>query len=176
MTDDQAVTNCLNGDNEQFEIVVRRYERELMGHALALLGNREDALDAVQETFLRAFKALASFTAGRRFYPWLYGILRNVCTDMHRRKAKEDEYRNIAWKPEEVCSGLAGIDERIQLIWKTLGRLSQEQREIIVLRHLEGKRYEEISELLEIASGTVMSRLSRARAKLKELLSSEGDD
>ena len=176
MTDNETIAACRNGDCEQFEVLVRKYERELMGHALAFLGNREDALDAVQETFLRAFKTVASFRAGRKFYPWLYSILRNLCTDIYREKAKEEELEKMLWRPEEMCSDLAETDERTQLLWKALGSLSQEQREIIVLRHLEGKKYEEISELLDIASGTVMSRLSRARAALKELLCSEGKD
>ncbi len=173
--DGDAIAACQKGDHESFRILVRRYERELMGHALALLGNREDALDVVQETFVRAFKSISRFQPGRKFYPWIYSILRNLCVDRFRQKAREEKRQDALWKAEDLNPKFDEADERIQVLWNALGKLSQEDREIIVLKHLEGRKYQEISEMLQIARGTVMSRLYRARQKLKEVVSRQSE-
>jgi RNA polymerase sigma-70 factor (ECF subfamily) len=171
MNDEELVLACRNGDPDSFGTLVIRYERELMGHALALLGNREDALDVLQETFVRAFKAINRFQRGRQFYPWIYGIMRNLCVDRFRRHARDRQHRDALWKCAELNSEWNKSDERARCLWKALGKLSQEDREIIVLKHLEGRKYNEISEVLQVARGTVMSRLYRARQRLKELVS-----
>ncbi len=171
MNDDELVLACRNGDHESFGALVIRYERELMGHALALLGNREDALDILQETFVRVFKSIDRFQAGRKFYPWIYGIMRNLCVDRFRRHARDQRHRDALWKCVELNSEWNKSDERARRLWKALGKLSQEDREIIVLKHLEGRKYDEISEVLQVARGTVMSRLYRARQRLKEVVS-----
>jgi RNA polymerase sigma-70 factor (ECF subfamily) len=141
-----------------------------MGHALVLTGNREDALDVAQETFVRAFRSISQFEVGRKFYPYIYGIMRNLCTDRHRRSARERKLQETLWNAGELNSQFRESDERTQLLWSALGRLSQEDREIIVLKHVEGRKYGEISQILKIARGTVMSRLHRAREKLKEIV------
>lgn len=168
LSDNDVVAACRNGDHESFGILVRRYERELMGHALALLGNREDAL---QEAFLRAFKSIGMFETGRKFYPWIYGIMRNLCVDRFRQRAREGQRRDLLWRPAELNSRFSELDDRMRLLWDALGKLSQEDREIIVLKHLEGEKYDEMSQMLQIPRGTVMSRLCRARQKLKDLVS-----
>src|SRR5436190_23564722 len=82
MDDSIALKNCLDGDRESFRYLVERYQNQAVGHATALLGNREDAKDAVQEAFVDAFRALDKFDASRRFYPWFYVLLRNRCFKM----------------------------------------------------------------------------------------------
>ena len=79
MDDSVAIQKCLAGDWEPFRLLVEKYQGRAVGHALAIVGNREDALDAVQEAFLDAFRALGRFDRGRQFYPWFYAILRNRC-------------------------------------------------------------------------------------------------
>lgn len=170
MEDDAVIVACKNGDHESFAILVRNYERELMGHALALTGSREDALDVVQDTFVRAFRSLNRFQIGRKFYPYIYGIMRNLCVDRFRRTARERDLQETLWNAAELNSQVRESDERTQLFWNALRRLSQEDREIIVLKHLEGRKYDEIAEILDIARGTVMSKLHRAREKLKEIV------
>jgi RNA polymerase sigma-70 factor (ECF subfamily) len=171
MDDHDAITACQNGDGESFGDLVRKYERELMGHALALLGNREDALDTIQEAFVRAFKSIGRFNPERKFYPWLYGIMRNLCVDSFRKRAKDAREKDSFWRSSELNSQLDDPDDRNRLLWDALGKLSQPDREIIVLKHLEGRKYDDISEILKVARGTVMSRLYRARQKLKEWIS-----
>jgi RNA polymerase sigma-70 factor (ECF subfamily) len=79
MDDAAVIRTCLAGEREAFRLLVERYQREALGHALALLGHQEDARDAVQEAFLDAFRSLARFEPTRPFYPWLYVLLRNRC-------------------------------------------------------------------------------------------------
>src|SRR4026207_963954 len=79
MEDQTAIEKCRAGDKDAFGYLVKSYQAEAIGHAIAILGNREDAMDAVQEAFIDAFKALDRIDLTRRFYPWFYIILRNRC-------------------------------------------------------------------------------------------------
>ena len=90
MTDDQAaIERCRAGDPDGFRPLVERYEREAVAHALTFLGDREDALDAVQEAFVDAFRGIDRFDLKRRFYPWFYVILRNRCLKMQQRQERQ---------------------------------------------------------------------------------------
>ena len=77
MDDVAAIAECLGGDREAFRHLVERYQTEALGHALTIVGDREDALDVVQEAFLDAYRALDRFQSSRKFYPWFYVMLRN---------------------------------------------------------------------------------------------------
>jgi RNA polymerase sigma-70 factor (ECF subfamily) len=80
MDDGAIIERCLKGDREAFRFLVERYQSQAVGHALTILGSREDALDATQEAFVDAFQSLKKFDRTRRFYPWFYVLLRNRCT------------------------------------------------------------------------------------------------
>ena len=166
MEDAAAIKRCLNGEKEAFRFLVERYQRQAVGHGLAILGNREDALDATQEAFVDAFQSLAKFDAARRFYPWFYVLLRNRCFKLiaRRREAENIEDAEIIAPPGGVSS-----EEKIALE-RALGELSNEEREIVTLKYLDGFSYDEIAELLEIPRGTVMSRLFHARKSLQAKL------
>lgn len=166
MDDQAAIERCQAGDADAFRHIVERYQTEAMGHALAILGNREDAEDAVQEAFVRAFRAMARFEAGRPFYPWFYTILRNGCFKLAaRRPARTDE----ADLPLEIFVAPADDDGQCQsrLLEEALWRLSAADRELITLKHLDGLSYAALAERLEIPAGTVMSRLYHARLRLR---------
>jgi RNA polymerase sigma-70 factor (ECF subfamily) len=79
MDDESAIRACIAGDRQAFRHLVERYQSRAIGHAIGILGNREDALDAVQDAFIDAFQALVRFDLSRSFYPWFYVILRNRC-------------------------------------------------------------------------------------------------
>jgi RNA polymerase sigma-70 factor (ECF subfamily) len=167
MDDNAAIEKCLKGEKDAFRFLVERYQAQAVGHSLAILGNREDALDAVQEAFVDAFQALKHFDRTRRFYPWLYVLLRNRC---YKFLAKKQATENI--EDAEILAPRAGIsnEERIALE-RALWSLSKEDREIITLKYLDGLSYDEISEYLKIPRGTVMSRLFYARRLLQAKLS-----
>ena len=169
MDDSAAVRRCRAGDREAFRHLVERYQSEAFGHAVTVLGDREDALDAVQEAFLDAFRALDRFDPSRRFYPWFYTILRNRCFKLAAGRRRREMERTDEL---ELLSPAPGVSpEEALLLERALLRMTDQERELITLRHLDGLSYEELAERLEVPVGTIMSRLYHARKKLREKLS-----
>jgi len=82
MDDLEAIKNCIDGDKDSFGFLVERYQHQAIGHATAILGNGEDASDAVQDAFIDAYRAIERFDFSRRFYPWFYVLLRYRCFRM----------------------------------------------------------------------------------------------
>ena len=170
MTDDRAaIERCQTGDPEGFRALVERYEREAIAHALAFLRNREDALDAVQEAFVDAYQAIDRFDVKRRFYPWFYVILRNRCLKMLQRQKRQPEATSLD-RVDLPFVELAGTNENMVCINDALMRLGAKDREIILLKHVDGLTCDELARWLEIPAGTVMSRLYHARRRLRENL------
>ena len=171
MTDDaDVIERILKGEKEAFRHIVERYQAQAVGHALTILANREDALDAAQEAFTDAFQALRKFDAARRFYPWFYVLLRNRCYKLIAKRRAGAETIETA----EILAAQPGIsnEERIALE-RALGSLTREDREIVTLKYLDGFSYDEIAGLLSIPRGTVMSRLFYARRELQAKLTKE---
>jgi RNA polymerase sigma-70 factor (ECF subfamily) len=170
MDDSLAIQTCLAGDWEFFRQLVDKYQARAVGHALAIMGNREDALDAVQEAFLDAFRALGRFDHERQFYPWLYTILRNRCFKMLAGRERL-EVSNLEEIQTEILAPASGLSpEELLALERALLALSPEDRELITLKSLDGLSYRELAERLGIAEGTVMSRLYYARQRLREVL------
>jgi RNA polymerase sigma-70 factor, ECF subfamily len=173
MDDLSAIQNCRAGDREAFRHLVEKYQAQAVGHALAIIGVREDALDAVQEAFLDAFQALGSFDQERQFYPWLYVILRNRCFKLLASR-KRLEVSSLGEIHTEILATTSSLSpEELMALERALLALSPEDRELITLKHLDGLSYRELAERLGIAEGTVMSRLYYARQRLRERLSSD---
>jgi RNA polymerase sigma-70 factor (ECF subfamily) len=146
-----------------------------------MLGNLEDARDALQNAFIKTFEALARFDLKRPFGPWFFQILRNQCRDQLRsRKARfrlEALDERLELKPADPESGPVRLRERAQareIVWEALEKIGEEHREILVLKELQGFRYSEIAAILNIPEGTVASRLYHARRALKEALEEIG--
>jgi RNA polymerase sigma-70 factor, ECF subfamily len=173
MDDLSAIQNCRAGDREAFRHLVEKYQAQAVGHALAIIGVREDALDAVQEAFLDAFQALGSFDQERQFYPWLYVILRNRCFKLLASR-KRLEVSSLGEIHTEILATTSSLSpEELMALERALLALSPEDRELITLKHLDGLSYRELAERLGIAEGTVMSRLYYARQRLRERLISD---
>jgi len=175
MDEASAIHLCLSHkDPTGFEFLVKKYRREAFFHAVTLLGNQEDAADACQESFSRAFAAMPRLKALDQFYPWFYRILRNCCLNMLSRKKTARKYRtNQKHNPElhvetENPSSLLEKSEEKELVWEVLESLNPEFREILIMKYIKDNNYEEIAALLGIPRGTVMSRLYYARKAFKE--------
>jgi RNA polymerase sigma-70 factor (ECF subfamily) len=168
MDDSTAIRQCLAGDKEAFRHLVERYQAEAVGHAIGILGKREDALDAVQEAFISAYQALGRFDLDRRFYPWFYIILRNCCYKLAAARKK----REVSISDELIILAPAAnaSAEEMMALDQALLELKDEDRELITLRHLDGLSYEELAERLGVPLGTIMSRLFHARKQLREKL------
>lgn len=170
MTEDSVVIErCRTGDADGFRTLVERYESEAVAHALAIVANREDALEAVQDSFVDAWRALERFDVTRRFYPWFYVILRNRCFKLLELRNRRPEVTSLSGEAMEFVRSTSA-QERMTELQDTLMALSAEDREIILLKHIDGLTCEELAERLEIPAGTVMSRLYHARRRLREKL------
>lgn len=166
MDDATAIGLSAGGDREAFRCLVERYEGQAYAHALAITRDRASAQDAVQEAFLDAWRAIARFDAARRFYPWLYTLLRNRCFKALAVRRPPDG-------PQAVGLLRAPEGQRPEStldLERALARLAPEERELLLLKHLDGLSYEELAERTGLAAGTVMSRLFAVRRRVKALL------
>ena len=173
----ELLRKCQAGDARFFEPIVRVYEQPGLRIALGMMGNHEDAQDALQDAFVKTWQTLRRFDLNRSFGPWFFQILRNQCRDALRsRKARFsrevlDEQLEIAPANRED-----GPERRLERqlakerLWASLEKLNEDHREIIVLKELEGLRYGEIAGILKIPEGTVASRLFHARRALADVL------
>ena len=167
MNDIDAIKKCQMGKTESFSFLIKKYQKEAYSHAITILGNPDDALDAVQDAFLDAFRALEKFNITKRFYPWLYTILRNRCykilASRNRETTIETDQLQILASPKEKTFRL-----EVSLVEQALVELSPQDREILTLKHLDGLSYDELARRLDIPVGTVMSRLYYARLRFRE--------
>jgi len=168
------LVKCQRGDRMAFEPIVTRYMRRAAAFALGWTGNRDDALDLSQEAFARAFKAIGRFDTERPFYPWLHRILRNLCINHLGRASRLREVPLDDTRPyagaEPGPDVMLDRSETRRMVWKAIRRLSEQDREILILREFQDLTYAEIAALLDIPRGTVMSRLHYARQRLRDRL------
>lgn len=137
--------------------------------ALGYLGHEQEAREAAQDALLKAYRARDRYDPKRPFYPWFYRIVKNTCLDAISRR----KHRAVPGLDDERVAGPTEspgerLDQHraVQKMKRAMGRLSDEHREVLTLRHFEGLSYAEIASLLDVAAGTVMSRLYRARRAL----------
>jgi RNA polymerase sigma-70 factor (ECF subfamily) len=164
MDDATAIRGCRAGDRQAFRHLVEAYQGQAIGHAVGILGNRDDARDAVQDAFIDAFQALSRFDLSRKFYPWFYVILRNRCYKLAGARTKRET--ESLDDPNILEPSTDAPREELLLLERALLELDPEDREIITLKHLDGLTYQELAERLQVPEGTVMSRLFHARKRL----------
>lgn len=166
--DASTVARCLEGERDAYEVIVSRYQRGLFNVALRMLGNYEDARDATQAAFVKAYEHLDRFDPDQRFFSWIFRILKNECLNVLRGRRPSQEVS--LEMPGEVASDPVESVERQQAIQTALLALPVEYREVVVLRHFTDLSYEEIAAALGIPAKTVKSRLYSARQRLGESL------
>jgi RNA polymerase sigma-70 factor (ECF subfamily) len=189
IADDDAgfVARCRQGETEAFSVLVRRHQKKMLNIAFRMIGDYDEACDVVQEAFLSAYRAIGKFRGDARFSTWLCGIVLNHSRSHMAQKAArsrreagslDDPVKSKDGSfPNEPCSQEGSIIERLEKreleakVQECIGFLDGEQREVLVLRDIQGFSYEEIGDLLKLPGGTVKSRLFRARNTLKDLLS-----
>ena len=177
LTDQQLISQTLDGQTSAFGILVRKYQDRLFNSMVHLLRNQSDAEDVVQDAFLLALRKLDSFQGNSQFYTWLFRIARNTAISKLRRKkptvsleSSGSEQRLDFPDDGPAVSDEMERRERQTGLMRAMDMLSSEHREILILREMEEQNYETISEILDLPVGTVRSRLHRARSQLKELL------
>ena len=177
------VHRAAGGDSDAFEQLVQPHEKMMYALAYRMCQNTEDAKDCLQDSMLRIFKALPNFRGDSALSTWFYRIVANTCLDSHRRKkvrrAESLEALNEAgWNPTDSAPGPQQMAENASLkaaLSRGIQNLPPEIRSAVVLRDVQGFSYEEISEVLEINIGTVKSRISRGREKLRNFLLQSGE-
>ncbi|MFW6108543.1 MAG: RNA polymerase sigma factor [bacterium] len=181
--DEELVAQARRGDDAAFGALVRRHQDGLFNGICRMVGRREDAEDLAQEVFVKAYRHIARFEGRSSFYTWVYSIAVNVVISHRRKQSTRRRQSTVSLDaivgddgPFEVMDDAAGPDrvsqqhevgERIE---QAIAQLEDDQRDIVVLRDIEGFSYEEIGELLGLPQGTVKSRLHRARLALREQL------
>ncbi|MBI3407953.1 MAG: sigma-70 family RNA polymerase sigma factor [Planctomycetes bacterium] len=178
------MAECLEGRTEAFGGLVERYHERLYNTVLRLLDHAEDARDVVQEAFLSAYQSLESFKGDSQFFTWLYRIAVNTAISLKRKQkivlrlhtggeggaAEPTDHSNVS-KPGHGIE-MAEEEKRVH---QALSRLSPEHRAVLVMKDMEGRKYEEMAETLGVPVGTIRSRLHRARLELRELLLQKQD-
>lgn len=155
------------GDKHAYQAIVTKYMRKAYFIALGYVHNHQDALDISQESFVRAYRKMKTFDTRRRFFPWLYEILKNLSLDHLKRCKRKNEV------PLDGTLVLPARQEDKELkaaLWKGIDSLPFDQREILLLRYFQQLSYREIAGLTGKPIGTVMSTLFHARMRLKEIL------
>ncbi|RJP23946.1 MAG: sigma-70 family RNA polymerase sigma factor [Candidatus Omnitrophota bacterium] len=171
------ITRVLDGDTEAFRELVARYNGLIYRIAYSMVGNEEEARDAAQEVFYRAFRALKSYNPTWPFGAWLRRITVNYMLDQRKKKkvqtvsitmdeTVELDVPDSAMNPREKRRQ----SEQNRSVWEAMNQLPDKYRMILSLRHFENLSYEEISETLSLPLGTVMTNIHRARKKLAEML------
>jgi len=170
ISEKELLRNVLNGRKEAYAHIFRLYRHRAYGLAYQYTGNKEDAMDVVQDAFIRAYLNLKTFDFHKEFGPWLLTIVRNLSIDLIRRKRT----RRTQDLPEilpDAESGKRADNELLRLeVREALIQLDQNDREIIFLKDYQGHSYAEIAEIIQIPIGTVMSRLHHARKRLAQLV------
>ena len=172
-TDAQVVRDVLSGDRDAYRLLVRRYGEVLHGHALRMADDADEAADLVQRAFVKGFRKLATCREPERVGAWLFRILANLCKD-HVRSPRRGDVPMAALagalrSRADPESDAAGAEIRTR-VWGALEALTPEQREAFVLKHVEGRTYEEIAAVMDLSVAALKMRVHRAREALRGLL------
>lgn len=173
-TDEQLVAAVLTGDTAAFGPLVDRYRDRVFNLAYRMLGDRENAHDAAQEAFVRAFSRLRTYRRDASFKSWLFGITSNLCIDRLRGRVRNPQSLDATEidpvdenMPPQTAAAQTEIREATH---RAIGRLPEAQRAAIVLVHLMGLSYEEAAEALDMPINTVKSHVHRGLEKLRVLM------
>jgi RNA polymerase sigma-70 factor (ECF subfamily) len=187
LDDTILVRQCQNGDLEAMSCLIVKYQDRIYNTIFKICQNHDDASELTQDTFVKVLENINSFRSKSSFYTWLFRVAVNHTLNYCKRRfklspvsldAENDQDERSKGKLAAVLVASDGLDPAVvaqqkelsQIVIKLIGQLRQEYRVVLVLRDIEQMTYAEIAEVLQIETGTVKSRLSRARAKLRELL------
>src|SRR5688572_8409558 len=185
LSDAEVVQSSLDGDSRAFGELVRRYDQRLLNFVYRTIGDRERAQDLVQETFVRVYRHLHRFDQTKKFSTWAYTIAGNLAKNELRNRSRnplvlfqtikkhwEADHRPLEWEDNTYRpDDLYRKRHLKQMVDRAVAQLPEHHRMVFVLRELEGKTYEEISEITGVNLGTVKSRLNRARNNFAQLIS-----
>jgi RNA polymerase sigma-70 factor (ECF subfamily) len=184
----KLVEKAKSGDIGAFEKLIEGHQKKVFNIALRMIGNYDEASELAQEAFLRAFKSIKSFKGDSLFSTWIYKITTNVCLDEIRRKKKKklisldediehdgSEFKRQIKDDSPGPESVAENNELKRMVKESINLLPGDYKVVLVLRDIQGFSYEEISRILNCPTGTVKSRINRARQALKKILQKNGE-
>lgn len=170
MTDETIMVAVKNGDLQQTSFLFERYHKRIFNFLAQLSNDRELAGDLTQNVFLRMIRYRNSFRDDSRFTPWIYQIARNVYAD-HYQMAKKTQSETVDIGrvsdsiPDESDHG---VDEREDLLYRSMERLTEEQRELLIMTRFQHMRYEEVAQIMNTSVSNIKVKVHRAIGKLRE--------
>jgi RNA polymerase sigma-70 factor (ECF subfamily) len=179
--DNQLIEGALNGSLQAWETLVRRYEARVYNFSLRLTGNRDDAMDLMQEVFLGVYRNLESFRGESQFSSWLFRIAHNKAIDMARRRnASPVQDMDVEELPEPGSANSSPLsllmsEQSNATVQALLAMLSAEQRLLVELKVFQGMTFDEIAELQDISANTAKTRFYSALKKLRVMLENSDD-
>ena len=183
MNEERLIERAMRGDAQAFNELMTQQERRMYAVALRMFANREDAEDCMQEAMLRIFRAIGTFKAQSSFSTWVYRITMNTCLDELRRRKNKlntslDGLLDMGWSPSDTRDTPeqhAMKSEARAQITRFIQEWPEDMRAAIVLRDIQGLSYDDIAEALNTNVGTIKSRISRGREKLREKISAQSE-
>jgi RNA polymerase sigma-70 factor (ECF subfamily) len=170
-SDAELVAEVLRGEMGSFEVLVQRYQRAVMGTALAVLGDFHAAQDAAQDAFIVAYRKLGTLRSGASFAPWILRLARRQAVELSRQQAKR---RQVTIPPDLANVSSDGqLDDAARVVFAAVDCLPRRQREAVLHRYCDGLSVQETAHAMGIAVGTATKCLSRAYARLRQILSEE---
>lgn len=181
--DELLLKRACKGDVQAFEELMQSHESRIYAIALRMMGNREDAQDCAQEAMVRIYRAMGSFKGQSALATWIYRITMNTCLDeLRRRKARKvtslDSLVDTGWSPTDTGDTPEEHGLRVEkqaALNQAIQSLPDDMRAAIILRDVKGYSYDEIASILDANVGTIKSRISRGREKLREILSKQSE-
>lgn len=189
MTEAELIVKAQQGDEDAFAQLLDAHQGKVYGLTLRLTGSPEDAMELTQETFFNAWRGLPSFHQDSKFSTWLYRLATNVTIDFLRKEKRrrslstsslsieDDDDQRVLDIPDQRFTPQSEAERRElqEAVHRGLSQLSNEHRQVLVLRELNGLSYGEIAQVLDIEEGTVKSRIARARLALRKILLEDGN-
>lgn len=176
LTDRQLVKACSSGDKAAFRLLIEKHQKPLFNAAYRITNNREDALDALQNAFLKVHLKLSTFDPSRRFFSWIFKIVVNESLNLVEKRRRHDgddtslERAMAASSPEQELAN----SQRDELVQQALMKVKAAHRVVLVLKHFNNLSYQEIAEIVDVPQKTVKSRLFSARQELRQKLQEIG--
>jgi RNA polymerase sigma-70 factor, ECF subfamily len=184
LTDLELVVRAIQGRDDGFEELVRRYQRPIVGYVYRMLGDYESALDVTQEVFIKVYNSLGKYSSEYKFSTWLYRIAHNAAIDQMRRnpivpQSLETGSADGSYQLQIESPGPTPEQDRERSEWRTeieavVRCLPETYRELILLRHAQDMTYDEIAEVSGLPLGTVKNRLFRAREMMRKIFIERG--
>ena len=183
MDESTLIKRAASGDAAAFNELLGMHERRMYAVALRMCNNAEDAQDCLQEAMLRVYRAISGFKAESSFSTWVYRITMNTCLDELRRRKNRpntslDGLLDTGWSPVDASDTPERHAVRTQAresLQRFIRELPEDMRAAIVLRDIQGYSYDEIARILDTNVGTIKSRISRGREKLREKIAANAE-